>query len=77
MSITTYQNKVICACPECKKTLGAASAIGFIFLWCKECKKEVIFNVIIEPDCLRVTAFIENNKINEKTVNSAGNIRNF
>lgn len=73
MSIITYQNKVICTCPQCDKTLGAASAIGMIFLWCKVCKKEVTFNVIIEPDCLRVTAFIENNKFNEKTVNISGN----
>jgi len=70
MPISTYQNKVICECPKCQKTLGAASAIGNVYLWCKECKKEVIFNIQIEPDCLRVTAFIETNKLNEKTVSS-------
>lgn len=73
MPINTYQNKVICACPQCNKTLGAASAIGVIFLYCKNCKKEVNFTIIIEPDCLRVTAFIENNKLNEKTVSNCPN----
>lgn len=74
MPITTYQNKVVCSCPECKKSLGAASAVGFVFLWCKQCKKEIIFNLVIEPDCLRVTAFIENNKLNEETVNHTGDL---
>lgn len=70
MAIETYQNKVICSCPKCNKTLGAASAVGNVYLKCRKCDLELIFTLQIEPDCLRVTAFIENEKINEKTVSN-------
>lgn len=65
-----------CRCTYCKKKLGEADAIGLLNLYCKNCKKVINFNLIKEPDCHRVTVFIENNKINEKTVNITGNSRN-
>lgn len=65
-----------CRCDNCNKKLGEADAVGAIILYCKSCKKVTIFNLIKEPDCLRVTAFIENNKINEKTVNNTGDFCN-
>lgn len=65
-----------CRCKYCDRKLGEADAVGAINLYCKSCKKITNFNLIKEPDCRRVTVFIENNEINEKTVNITGNSRN-
>lgn len=70
MPIETYHIEVDCRCPIHDKLLGRAEVGSKVFLWCKKCNKEVTFTIINEPDCLRVTAFIENEKINEKTVSN-------
>lgn len=70
MSIETYQKEADCRCPKHDKLLGRAEVGSKVFLWCKKCNKEITFTITNEPDCLRVTAFIENEKINEKTVSN-------
>lgn len=61
---------VVCKCLECKGIIGEIDDNSTARLYCRKCKIYNIFTLINEPDCRRVTAFIEKEKINEKTVSN-------
>lgn len=55
-----------CRCEICDFKLGEAEVGSVVNLYCKKCKIINKFTIIKEPDCRRVTVFIELQN-NEKT----------